>query len=111
MNSKTLLYGRGRIELLLVHGFMNGGLQLKRGLNRLFAVLTPLWMVYCLLVYPMQRRVQAEKVERTEFTSCWQRTPDFKGCADWARVKAGADLWTLRAFYTRESWLLAMSHC
>ena len=82
---------------------------MKRGFKRLFAVLTPLWIVYCLFVYPMQRRAQAEKIEKTEFMSCWRQTPDFKGCADWARVKAGTDLWTLRAFYARESWLLALA--
>lgn len=29
--------------------------NVKRGFNRLFVVLTPIWVVYCLLVYPMQR--------------------------------------------------------
>jgi hypothetical protein len=80
----------------------------KRGFNRLLVVLTPLWVVYCLFVYPMQRRAEAEKVEKAEFANCWRQIPDFKGCADWARVKAGTDLWTLRAFYARESWLLAL---
>jgi hypothetical protein len=81
---------------------------MKRGLRRLFVVLTPIWIAYCLIVYPMHRRAQAEKIERTEFMGCYQQTPDFKGCADWARIKAGADLWTLKAFYARESWFLAL---
>jgi hypothetical protein len=71
-------------------------------------VLTPLWVSYCLFVYPIQRRVRAAKIENAEFMSCWQQTPDMKGCADWARVKAGTDLWTLRVFYARESWFLAL---
>jgi hypothetical protein len=82
----------------------------KRGLRRLFALVTPLWIAYCLFVYPMQRRAQAEKIEKTEFMGCWQESnsPDFKGCAEWARLEAGTDLWTLKAFYARESWLLAL---
>jgi hypothetical protein len=84
----------------------------KRGLKRLFAVLTPLWIVYCLFVYPMQRRARAEKIEKIELMNCLHETPDLKdtnwGCTDWARLKAGTDLWTLRAFYARESWLIAL---
>jgi len=82
----------------------------KRGFNRLFAVLTPIWIIFCLFVYPIHRHAQAEKIEKTEFMSCWQEShpPDFKGCADYARLKAGTDMWSLRAFYTRESWLLAL---
>ena len=73
-------------------------------------MLTPLWFIYCLLVYPIQRRAQPEQVEKTEFMKCWQETspPYSKGCAEWARVEAGTELWTLRAFYARESWLLAL---
>jgi|SRR5579864_7083822 len=82
--------------------------NLSRGLNRVLVVLTPIWIVYCLIVYPIQRQAQAEKIEKAEFLSCWKETPDFKGCTDYARLKAGTDLWTLRAFYTRESWFLAL---
>jgi len=81
-----------------------------RGFNRLLAVLTPIWVIYCVLVYPMQRHAQAEKIEKTEFLSCWQEShpPDIKTCTDYARLKAGTDMWALRAFYTRESWFLAL---
>jgi hypothetical protein len=84
--------------------------NVKRGLRRLFAVLTPLWIVYCLFIYPLQRHAQAEKIEKTEFLSCWRESnpPDFKGCTEWARLKAGTDMWSLRAFYTRESWFLGL---
>ncbi len=71
---------------------------------------TPVRIIYCLFVYPMQRQAQAEKIEKTELLSCWQESnpPDYKGCADYARLKAGTDMWSLRAFYTRESWFLAL---
>ena len=86
-------------------------MNVKRGFNRLFAVLTPLWIVYCLVVYPIQRRARAEKIEKAEFQSCWQESnpPDFKRYTDYARLKAGRDMWTLRAFYSRESWVCCPS--
>ena len=82
---------------------------MRRGIARLFVVLTPLWMAYCLVVYPMQQRSQAQKVEKAKFLDCYAKSADFKGCADWARADAGTDMWTLRAFYARESWLLALA--
>jgi hypothetical protein len=84
--------------------------NLKRGFNRLFVVLIPVWVIYCLLWYPMQQRARAARMERTEFLHCWQESKpaDFKGCADYARLKAGADMWSLKAFYTRESRFLAV---
>ena len=39
---------------------------MKPGLKRLFVVLTPLWIGYCLVVYPMQRQAQAEQAEIRE---------------------------------------------
>ncbi len=85
-------------------------LNIRRGINRAFAVLIPIWIIYCLLVYPMQRRLQAEYAEKTEFQRCWEQSnpPDMKGCMEYAAVKAGTDMWTLRAFYARESWFLAL---
>jgi hypothetical protein len=82
--------------------------NVKRGFNRLFAVLTAVWITYCLIVYPLQRQAQASKIEKTEFLSCWHESTDMKGCMDYARLKAGTDRWSLRAFYTRESWFLAL---
>jgi hypothetical protein len=76
----------------------------------MFAVLTQAWIVYCLFVYPLQHLAQAERTEKAESMSCRleKQPPDFEGCADRARVKAGTDLWTLRAFYTRKLGLLAL---
>ena len=34
----------------------------KPGFNRLFVVLTVLWAIYCLFVYPMQERQNAQSV-------------------------------------------------
>jgi hypothetical protein len=76
----------------------------------MFALVTQAWIVYCLFVYPLQHLAQAERTEKAESMSCRQQTqpPDFEGCAERARLKAGTDLWTLRAFYTRKFGLLAL---
>ena len=85
-------------------------MNVKRGLHRAFLVLTPIWFVYCLLIYPMQQYSRAENNEKTIFSSCWKESnpPDFKDCAEYSRLEAGTDLWTLKAFYSRESWLLGL---
>lgn len=62
--------------------------NLRRDWNRVFVVLTVMWAVYVLLVYPMQQLARAEKIEKSAFLSCWEsRAADFKGCADYARLK------------------------
>jgi hypothetical protein len=84
--------------------------NVKRGFNRLFVLLVPVWVAYCLIVYPMQQQIHAEKAEKAEFLQCWQAStpPDFKGCADYAEIKSGVNGWSLKAFYARESWALAL---
>jgi len=83
--------------------------NLKRGFNRLFVVLTALWVVYCLFVYPTQQRHHAEKVYGLEFRYCFERDGQpFKECIQYAQLKSGLDTWTLRAYYSRESWFLVL---
>jgi hypothetical protein len=38
----------------------------------LFVVLTAVWVVYCLVVYTMQRQARAEKVAKSEFRDCYE---------------------------------------
>ena len=85
-------------------------LNIRRGIDRAFVVLIPIWIIYCLVVYPTQRQLQAAHDEKTEFKECWEQSnpPDMKGCMDYARAKARTDMWTLKAFYVRESWFLAL---
>jgi hypothetical protein len=86
------------------------GVNAKRGSNRLCIVLAVLCAVYVLFVYPVRQQARAEKIEKAEFLRCWQESnpPDFKGCADYAALKAGSSLWTLKTYYLRESWFLAL---
>lgn len=81
----------------------------KRGSNWLCIVVAALYAVYVLFVYPMRQKARAENVEKAEFLRCWQESnpPDFKGCADYAALRAGSSLWALKAYYVRESWFLA----
>ena len=83
--------------------------NLKRGFNRLFVVLTALWVVYCLFVYPTQQRAQAERVFKSEFHDCYDlKGQRFSECFNYAKLASGEDLWSLRAYYSRESWFLAL---
>jgi hypothetical protein len=83
--------------------------NLLRGFNRSFVVLTALWVVYCLFVYPMQQGHHAQSVYESEFRDCFGRDGQpFKECTQYAELKSGVDMWTLRAYYSRESWFLAL---
>ena len=95
---------------ILCSGSTAHHMNITRGLQRAFIVFTPLWVVYCLLIYPMQQYSRAENNEKALFSSCWEKSnpPDFKGCAEYSILEAGTDMWTLKAFYSRESWLLIL---
>jgi hypothetical protein len=82
--------------------------NVKRGFNRLFVVLTALWVVYCLFVYPIQRRQQADRVAKEEMRDCSEHNQDLYACLQYAEVKSGADMWSLKAYYSRESWFLVL---
>jgi hypothetical protein len=86
--------------------------DLRSGFNRLFVVLTFVWAVYCLLVYPIQRQRQVDKVFKGEFQNCVdERTgQEFRGCIDNAELKASTSMefWSLKAYYSREGWFLGL---
>ena len=83
--------------------------NLKRGFNRLFVVLTPLWVVYCLFVYPICQQQHAHQIGEREFHDCYERDRQpFKECVEYAALKSGEGEWSLRAYYSRESWFLML---
>jgi hypothetical protein len=86
--------------------------NLKRGFNRLFVVLTAAWVLYCLFVYPMQKRQRAQKAYEAVLRDCYEhelgKGQEFRECLTYAELKSGVDIWTLKAYYTRESWFLAL---
>lgn len=87
-------------------------INVERGFNRLFLVLTGLWVVWCLLVYPLWRQQRAETAFHAEMADCYQhelgKGPDFRDCLQYAEVISGVDSWSLKSYFERESWFLAL---
>jgi len=77
----------------------------KRGFNRLFIALTVLWAVYCLVVYPMQKWSEAYKEYGAHIeANCWAaRGNELEDCRKYEEISSGIGMWTLKAYYTRES--------
>lgn len=86
--------------------------NVKRGFNRLFVVLTVAWFVYCLFWYPTQQPLDAQQAFERELRDCYGHKmgqgQEFKDCLVFAEVKSGINDWSLKAFYTRESRFLAL---
>jgi len=86
--------------------------NIKRGFNRLFVVLTAAWVLYCLFVYPMQKRQHAQKAYEAVLRDCYEhelgKGQEFRECLTYAELTSGVGIWTLKAYYTRESWFLAL---
>jgi hypothetical protein len=85
--------------------------NVKGGFNRLFIVLTAIWAVYCLVLYPAQRRSEALKVYSSEYRNCYdiehhQENP--KDCARQAQElwQTTVDQWSAKNFYIQDFWLL-----
>ena len=83
----------------------------KRAFNRVFVVLAVLWALYCLVVYPMQKWSEADKVYRAHIEeNCWAaRGNEVFDCWKDEEISSGVWMWTLKAYYARESWLLALA--
>jgi hypothetical protein len=50
--------------------------DVKRGLNRIFVVLTAIWVLYCLLGYPFQKRIEAVKKQDANMKDCYGASHD-----------------------------------
>lgn len=87
--------------------------NLRRGFNRLFVVLTAAWIVYCLIVYPIKQRAESAYLYDQELRHCYEqekgKVQDLQGCADYAMLKSAVDEWSLTAFYKREWWALVLA--
>jgi|ERR1700683_2723259 len=83
--------------------------NLKRGFNRLFLVLTFLWVGYCAVVFPIQQSGDAFNQYQRESSGCYQSEgsiSDKVSCADVAFTnwRDSADQWTYKRYY-RNLWL------
>jgi len=88
-------------------------INLRRGIDRLFAVLVVVWVIFCLIVYPVWQRQLALTKYNAEVRNCYMNDLGkgqgvFDACLKYAEVMSDLDLWTLKAYYARESWLLAI---
>ena len=82
---------------------------MRRGFNRLFFILTVCWAVYLLLIYPIQEHRDADKILQSELQKCYHDGlvgNDLDDCETWAQATAGTPMWTLKAYYARESRFL-----
>ena len=82
---------------------------MRLGFTRLFLILTVCWAVYWLLIYPIQKQRDADKILRSELQECQDdelRGNDLDDCETWAQATAGTFMWTLMAYYAREAWFL-----
>ena len=50
--------------------------NVRRGLNRIFVVLTGLWVLYCLIGYPFQMRIEAVKKQDANMRGCYGASHD-----------------------------------
>lgn len=84
----------------------------KRGFNRLFIVLSVFWVIYWLLLYPIQKQQEVERAYDNELRDCYEhelgKGQEFNDCLKQANSSFTSNLhdWGLRPFYTREFWFL-----
>jgi ABC-type spermidine/putrescine transport system permease subunit I len=88
-------------------------LNLKRGFDRLFLVLTILWALYCALVFPFQQSATAFHQYQRETNSCYQAEGsinDMNSCADvvFENWRATTDRWTYKRYYHDTWWPLLL---
>jgi hypothetical protein len=87
----------------------------KRGFNRLFVVLTVVWALYCLVVYPMQQRRKAQSHYTADSQSCYETElkeskPKFDACLKTAKEEwqTSVDQWSVKNFYIGQ-WPLLLA--
>jgi hypothetical protein len=46
--------------------------NIKRGLNRIFIASACIWAIYCLVLYPFQKRIEAVRKHDSNMTDCYR---------------------------------------
>jgi hypothetical protein len=84
--------------------------KIKRGFNRLFIVLTVVWAIYCMIVYPLNERGKAAVIYDRQLSACYQYEAgrgqaELNNCLHFAEgmFHDFADQWTFKNFYAH-SW-------
>lgn len=88
------------------------GVNVRRGFNRLFIVVTGGWVIFCLFVYPIQHRHRAARLYTATLDDCYQnelgKGQEFRDCLQYAQLISGVGDWSLKSYYSRESWFLGL---
>jgi hypothetical protein len=83
-------------------------MNLLRGFNRIFVVMTLLWAVYCLVVFPLQTRAKLLDDATKQSASCYEGgdSEERKTCVKlWSDLMADeSQEWSLRGYY-KAGWL------
>jgi hypothetical protein len=90
--------------------------NLRRGFNRVFVVLTFVWVAYCLVGYPWQRREEAFEQYREEQEICsngvdYIHPNDIGECLKRAERnwQANYQTWSGKNFYLGLWWILLLA--
>jgi hypothetical protein len=87
-------------------------LNLKRGYNRIFAVLAVMWAIYCAAIYPLQQRVKAVRHYEHDVAFCYEfQGPQREECLVRAESErqTSLELWTPKSLYVDGLWLLLLA--
>lgn len=81
--------------------------NIRRGFNRLFLVLTVVWVIYCTVVYPFNQGEKADARFQTEVRDCYehkagQGEASMYACLNSAgeEYRATAHQWVFQNFYS-----------
>lgn len=81
-----------------------GGMNVRRGFNRLFLVLSVSWAIYCSVIFPMVQSSEVVSQHHTALQSCYQLKTSMNGilaCVKSAEdnQQIGLDRWSFKNFY------------
>jgi hypothetical protein len=73
----------------------------RKGFNRSFLVVTAIWAFYCLVVYPIQERVEATNYYEQQVRACNEIKPAYEGCLKDAQdlLRITIDEFSARNYY------------
>jgi hypothetical protein len=81
--------------------------NIKRGFNRAFVVLSGLWALYILIVFPVMKRNDADRNYGSHLRECTEptHTERLEDCTRFVEAIYGPEMeqWTLRSYY-KTAW-------
>ena len=78
--------------------------NIKRGFNRIYVVLAAVWLLYCAVLFPLQRQAEATRNFDQEGAACWSMddSQERSTCLTAATTNWNAQMhqWQFRWFYS-----------